>query len=106
ALRSKRARLSATRIGLPLLFSLMLFGALALPYLIAGIRPNLHFYETRHLLLFGLPGAFFALAAKRFAESFTGRRAALVGVFGLASLLSLAALWNSYLFLQARSLKQ
>jgi hypothetical protein len=79
---------------------------LALPYLVAGIQPNLHFYETRHLLLFGLPGAFFVLAVKRFADSIVGRRAALVGVFGVASIVSVAALWNSYFFLQARALKQ
>jgi hypothetical protein len=106
ALRSKQARLSASRIGLPLLFGLMLFGALALPYLIAGIRPNLHFYETRHLLLFGLPGACLILALKRFAESLVGRRAAFVGVFGLASIVSVVALWNNYVFMQARALKQ
>ncbi len=106
ALRSRRARLSASRIGAPLLLSVLLFFALTLPYLIADIRPNLHFYETRHLLLFGLPGAFFVLAVKRFADSVVGRRAALVGVFGVASIVSVAALWNSYFFLQARALKQ
>lgn len=106
ARKSRRARLSPSGIGVPLLLSVLLFSALALPYLFAGIRPSLHFYETRHLLLFGLPGACFVLAVKRFAESIVGRRAALVGVFGLASLISVAALWNSYFFLQARVLKQ
>jgi hypothetical protein len=106
ALKGKRSRLSVSGIGLPLLLSLLLFAALALPYLIAGIRPSLHFYETRHLLLFGLPGACFILAVKRFAESIVGRRAAFVGVFGLASIVSVAALWSSYVFLQARVLKQ
>jgi hypothetical protein len=106
ALEAKRSRWSVSRIGLPLLLALLLFAALALPYLIAGIRPNLHFYETRHLLLFGLPGAFLVLAIKRFAESIIGRRAAFVGVFGLASIVSIAALWNNYVFMQARALKQ
>jgi hypothetical protein len=106
ALEAKRSRWSVSRIGLPLLLALLLFVALALPYLIAGIRPNLHFYETRHLLLFGLPGALLILAIKRFMESIIGRRAAFVGVFGLASIVSVAALWNNYVFMQARALKQ
>jgi hypothetical protein len=106
ALRGKRSRLSVAGIVLPLLLSVLLFVALALPYLIAGIRPSLHFYETRHLLLFGLPGAFFILLVKRLAESIIGRRAAFVGAFGLASVVSVAALWSGYLFAQARTLKQ
>jgi hypothetical protein len=105
ALRDKRSRFSASGIGLPLLLSPLLFAVLALPYLIADIRPSLHFYETRHLLLFGLPCAFFILAVKRFAESIVGRCAAFVGVFGLASIVSVAALWSSYMFLQARALR-
>src|SRR5665213_1818245 len=78
ARKSRRARLSPSGIGVPLLLSVLLFSALALPYLFAGIRPSLHFYETRHLLLFGLPGACFVLAVKRFAESVVARSAALV----------------------------
>jgi hypothetical protein len=74
--------------------------------LIAGIRPTLSFYETRHLLLFGLPGALLALAAKRLFEGAVGDRSALVGVFGLALTVSLAALWNGYVVMQARTLKQ
>jgi hypothetical protein len=104
--RRDRGRLSAFRIGAPLVLSALLFATLPIPYLVAGITPNLHFYETRHLLLFGLPGALFVLAVKRFAESIVGRRAAFIGVFGLAALISVAALWNSYFFLQARALKQ
>ncbi|MBU6456826.1 MAG: hypothetical protein KGQ48_04710 [Bradyrhizobium sp.] len=106
ASKSKRARPSAFRIAAPLLLSVLLFAALALPYLIAGIRPSLHFYETRHLLLFGLPGALFILSIKRFGEGIVGCDAAFVGVFGLAAIVSVAALWNSYFFLQARALEQ
>ena len=65
-----------------------------------------HFYETRHLLLFGLPGSFMVLAGKRLAEGSIGDRAAFVGVFGLASIVSVAAFWSSYVVLQARILKQ
>ncbi len=93
-------------IALPFLLSVLLFLALAMPYLIVGIQPTLSPYETRHLLLFGLPGALLVLAVKRLAQGAIGDRAALVGVFGLASVVSIAALWNSYVFLQARVLKQ
>ena len=103
---SERPRLSVSRIAPPSCLGLLLFVALALPYLIAGIRPNQHFYETRHLLLFGLPAAFVVLSGKRLLESFIGERAAFVGTFGLALMVSVAALWSSYIFLQARVLKQ
>ena len=103
---SNRPRWSVSRIGLPLCLGLLLFAALALPYLIAGIRPTEHFYETRHLLLFGLPAAFLVVAGKRLLESIVGERAAVAVAFGLALIVSVAALWSSYFFLQARVLKQ
>ena len=104
--RAATPRPPAAQVALPLLLSVVLFFALSVPYLIAGIQPTLSFYETRHLLLFGLPGALLVLAVKRLAQGAIGDRAALVGVFGLASVVSIAALWNSYVFLQARVLKQ
>lgn len=94
------------QILFPLSLSVLLFVALSMPYLIARIQPTLHFYETRHLLLFGLPGAFFILAIKRLAEHVVGNRAAFVGVFGPALIVSVAALWSGYVFMQARALKQ
>jgi hypothetical protein len=103
---SERPRVSVFRIAPPLGLGLSLFAALALPYLISGIRPTEHFYETRHLLLFGLPGAFIVLSAKRLLESIIGNRAAVALAFGLALIVSVAALWGSYIFLQARVLKQ
>jgi hypothetical protein len=106
-LRAKQApRTPAFEVALPLLLSVLLFLALAMPYLIAGIQPTLSFYETRHVLLFGLPGALLVLTVKRLAQGAIGDRAALVGVFGLALVVSIAALWNSYVFMQARALKQ
>jgi hypothetical protein len=104
--RSERSRSSAARIALPLLLSVLLFFTLALPYLISGIRPSEHFYETRHLLLFGLPGALAVLSVKRLLEAFIGDRAAVILAFGLALIVSVAALWSSYVFMQARVLKQ
>ena len=102
----KRPRAPMYQISLPLLLGLIFFVALSLPYLVAGLRPGGHFYESRHLLLFGLPLALGLLAAKRLVEVVVGERAAFAGVFGLASILSVAALWNGYVFMQARALKQ
>lgn len=93
-------------IMVPLLLAVTLFMALALPYLAAGLRPAHHFYETRHLLMFGLPAALCLLALKRWVETGAGRRVAFPIVFGSASVLSIAALWNGYVFQQARALKQ
>jgi hypothetical protein len=104
--RETPPRTPVFQVALPFLLSVLLFLALSMPYLIAGIQPTLAFYETRHLLLFGLPGALLVLAAKRLVQGAIGDRAALVGVFGLAFIMSTAALWNSYVIVQARVLKQ
>jgi hypothetical protein len=79
---------------------------LSLPYLAAGLRPARHFYETRHLLMFGLPMALGLVGLKRLVEARAGARAAFAIVFGSASVISVAALWNGYVFQQARALKQ
>jgi hypothetical protein len=56
--------------------------------------------------MFGAPLALGLLAIKRLAEIIIGGRAAFFIVFGLASTLSIAMLWNGYVFMQARALKQ
>jgi hypothetical protein len=104
--KAQRTRASVVRIALPLLLSLLLFFLLALPYVVAGLAPGENFYESRHLLLFGLPLALGLLAVERAIGFMVGDRAATVGVFGVASILSIAVLWNGYVFLQARALKQ
>jgi hypothetical protein len=104
--KAQRSRASVVRLALPLLLSLLLFFLLALPYLVAGLIPGENFYESRHLLLFGLPLALGLLAVERAIGFMVGDRAATVGVFGVASILSIAVLWNGYVFLQARALKQ
>jgi hypothetical protein len=92
-------------IALPLLLCPALFFALSLPYLIAGLRPAENFYETRHLLMFGIPLALGLLAIKRLLELALGARVAFAAIFGAASILSIAMLWNDYIFMQARALK-
>ena len=78
--KDRLPRTPAFEITLPFVLSVLLFLALSMPYLIAGIQPTLAFHETRHLLLFGLPGALLVMAAKRLVQRAIGDRAALVGV--------------------------
>jgi hypothetical protein len=92
--------------ALPLLLCVGVFMALSLPYLIAGLQASNHFYESRHLLMFGVPSALSLLWLKRQAQMWVGEHAAFAVVFGLASILSMATLWDGYVFLQARALKQ
>lgn len=92
---------------LPFALAVVMFLALSLPYMIAGIPPSsTNFYESRHLLMFGLPSALILLALKRGAERWIGPSAALVVVFGSGAVLSIGLLWTDYVFMQARTLKQ
>ncbi len=94
-------------IAAPLSLAVVSFLALSLPYLVAGSRPSSsHFYESRHLLMFGLPSALTLLAFKRWVERTIGPKAAFVVVFGSGAVLSIGLLWNVYVFMQARTLKQ
>ncbi|QOZ77870.1 hypothetical protein XH83_21975 [Bradyrhizobium sp. CCBAU 53351] len=102
----KRAT-SAIATVLPLVLAVVLFLALSSPYLIAGLRPlSTHFYESRHLLMFGVPFALTLLALKRLLERLTGPTAAFALLFGLGLITSISMLWSGYLFMQARALKQ
>lgn len=93
--------------ALPFVLAVILFLALSLPYLIAGLRPSsAHFYESRHLLMFGLPAALMLLAVKRRAERLVRPTAAFALVFGFGAILSIGTLWTDYVFMQARALKQ
>jgi len=94
-------------IAAPLSLAVVSFLVLSLPYLVAGSRPSSsHFYESRHLLMFGLPSALTLLALKRWVERAIGPKAAFVVVFGSGAVLSIGVLWNVYVFMQARTLKQ
>ncbi|TGN85376.1 hypothetical protein EOW77_0021375 [Bradyrhizobium yuanmingense] len=94
-------------IALPLFLAAVLFLALSSPYLIAGLRPSSqHFYESRHLLLFGLPAGLAFLAFKRQVERWIGPTAPFAVLFGLGSILWIGTLWTDYVFMQARTLKQ
>ncbi|MCK1386299.1 hypothetical protein [Bradyrhizobium sp. 21] len=111
ALLLLRAEMEATATRranvLPFALAVILFLALSLPYLIVGIPPSsTHFYESRHLLMFGLPSALMLLAVKRGAERWVRPGAAFAVVFGLGTMLSIGMLWTDYAFMQARTLKQ
>jgi hypothetical protein len=81
------------------------FIAEAIPYLLINVAPSAHFYETRHLLLFGLPAGFFIIALKRLCDNTLGWRSGAV-VLSLSIGLALTSLWNAHAFLQARWIKQ
>lgn len=98
---------SRLAIVLPLVFAVVLFLALSSPYLIAGLRPSsTHFYESRHLLMFGVPSALAFLAFKRLAERWITPSVAFAIMFGSGLILSIGMLWSDYVFMQARTLKQ
>ncbi|AWM11175.2 hypothetical protein [Bradyrhizobium symbiodeficiens] len=98
---------SRLAIALPLALAVVLFLALSSPYLIAGLRPSsTHFYESRHLLMFGVPSALVFLAFKRLAERWITPSVAFAIMFGSGLILSIGMLWSDYVFMQARTLKQ
>ncbi len=98
---------SRLAIALPLALAVVLFLALSSPYLIAGLRPSsTHFYESRHLLMFGVPSALAFLAFKRLAERWITPSVAFAIMFGSGLILSIGMLWSDYVFMQARTLKQ
>lgn len=98
---------SRLAIALPLGLAMVLFLALSSPYLIAGLRPSsTHFYESRHLLMFGVPSALVLLAFKRLAGRWVAPSVAFAILFGSSLILSIGMLWSDYVFMQARTLKQ
>ncbi|WP_271503241.1 hypothetical protein [Bradyrhizobium sp. CCBAU 11357] len=105
--RDAKTTASRSAITVPLALAVVLFLALSSPYLIAGLRPSsVHFYESRHLLMFGVPLALTLLAFKRQAERWTGPGAAFAAIFGASLIVSIGMLWSDYVFMQARALKQ
>lgn len=75
-----------------------------MPYTIAQIAPQDHFYETRHLLLLGLPLGLALVFVKRLFDLLPVRRAG-----SIVCVIAVAVLWGTlvrdYCALQARWLK-
>ena len=80
------------------------FLVLSLPYVLAGVGPSAHFYESRHLLLFGLPSGLAVVSVSRLAGRLE-RRWLADGVLAVAVGVTIAATWNAHFFLQARWLE-
>jgi hypothetical protein len=102
--RDREGRCSRPDLLWPLAGALCTFVLAALPYTIAQIAPQHHFYETRHLLLFGLPLGLALVFMKRLLDRLPLRHAGSV-----ACAIVLAVLWaalvRDYSALQARWLK-
>ncbi|MGV8834208.1 MAG: hypothetical protein ACOH2N_19760 [Devosia sp.] len=85
--------------------ALLTFVALAVPYLLVETLPSAHFYESRHLLLYGVPAALAYVAIQRLADRFAGRWVALA--FATVTMaVTVASTWQAHVFLQARWLQQ
>jgi hypothetical protein len=100
-----RPQQDVVALTLPLVAGLVVFVLCALPYLSAGLGPNGHFYESRHLILFGVPLGLALVSVLRLLHTAVGRRAALA-VAALALSINLCALWDAYFLQEARWLRQ
>ena len=87
-----------------LLAAPLVFVASALPYIIAGQLPNAHFYNTRHLLLFGLPLALASIAVGRLCRRYS--RHLQFAFLGVAVAVSVALLVRHYADLETRAMRQ
>ncbi|WP_213770073.1 hypothetical protein [Bradyrhizobium sp. dw_78] len=88
------------------LFAIVAFVVLAAPYIVSGISPTGQFYESRHLVLFGIPLGLVSIAGYRIVAAVSAKDAVGRAAIGLVIALNLCALWNNYLFQQARWLRQ
>lgn len=97
---------SASATIWPFLAATLAFVGFASPYLVSGISPTEHFYEGRHLILFGIPFGLGAIGIYRLARAtFRNARAGHLATL-LIITLNLCALWSGYFLQQARWLRQ
>jgi hypothetical protein len=94
---------AAPRAWTPILAGITIALMAMLPYLLIGIAPGLHYYESRHLLLAGLPLALVLIGVLRvigcYWEAWRVRHALLVLIAGA----SVSVLMQNYLYLEART---
>lgn len=101
----RAGRPSARSIAFPAVAALLSFMALAIPYFLVMTLPSAHFYESRHLLLFGIPAALLYLCVQRLANRLPARwPGGAIAAITLA--LTIASTWQAHFFLQARWLQQ
>jgi hypothetical protein len=82
------------------------FVACASPYIVSGLSPTGHFYESRHLILFGIPLGLILICAYRSVRKISNSRIAGLLLVALVLSVNLCALWSSYFYQQARWLRQ
>jgi hypothetical protein len=86
--------------------AVIVFVACASPYIVSGISPSGHFFESRHLILFGLPCGLILIGAYRALCLISRSRTAGWILVAISLSLNLSALWSGYFFQQARWLRQ
>ncbi|GLR85478.1 hypothetical protein [Bradyrhizobium iriomotense] len=82
------------------------FAVLLLPYIAIGAVPTGHFYESRHLLLFGIPLGLLAVSVLRILRSVPGTTPFALTAVVLLLTVNLCSLWDGYFHQQARWLRQ
>jgi hypothetical protein len=97
---------SASAAMWPALAAIATFVICASPYLASGIRPAGHFFETRHLILFGIPLGLMLICAFRIADLIVTDRMVAYSVIAVALSVNLCALWSGYFLQQAHWLRQ
>ncbi|MGY4619554.1 hypothetical protein ACVWZ4_004781 [Bradyrhizobium sp. USDA 4472] len=102
---ASRSRTSPRDLIWPAVAGIMLFVVCALPYISVGISPTGHFYESRHLILFGIPLGFILVSILRVVQHASSKFVS-YAVCALVLSANLCSLWNSYFFQQARWIRQ
>lgn len=89
----------------PVVAAVVIFLFCAMPYLVSGIQPDGHFYESRHLILFGIPNALLLVAFLRGLALLPVHRGISYGLVAIVLSVSISALWSGYINQQARWLR-
>lgn len=105
SLRSAVSSSSALAIIWPLLAAVIIFPLCAMPYLISGAQPDGHFFESRHLILFGIPSALLLVAFVRVLGLVGTPSLIGYGLVAIVLSVSMSALWGGYVNQQARWLR-
>jgi hypothetical protein len=90
----------------PALAASVTFVICASPYLASGIQPTKHFFESRHLVLFGIPLGLMLICAFRVAGLIVTNRIVAYSIIAITLSVNLCALWSGYFLQQARWLRQ
>jgi hypothetical protein len=106
--RSLRAAVSghsAVAIIWPVLAAAIVFVMCAMPYLASGVQPSEHFFDSRHLVLFGVPNALLLVAFLRVVGLLAIPRLIGFGLVAVVMAVGISALWSGYVNQQARWLR-